>query len=129
MGRTSRLRQVALLGAGASLLLGVIIGFWPVSVTVVGDVSYSCGSGFVHSGGAWKADTRAMGEPQQTVGLSNSTPNRACPSGVYRHRDLAYALVVLAVMTYGALLVTAAFDPDVTPVSARRRRAATVSRR
>jgi len=129
MGRTLRLRQVALIGASASLLLGAIIGFWPVAVTVVGDVSYSCGSGFVHSGAAWKADTRAMGEPGQTVGVSNSTPNRACPSRVYRHRDVAYALVALAVMAYAALLVTAAFDPEVTPVSARRRRAGTVSRR
>jgi hypothetical protein len=129
MHRNSLSRQVALVVAGASLLLGVILGFWPVSVTVVGDVSYSCGSGFMHSRSTWKADTGVMGEPQQVIGLSNATPNAACPSRVYRHRDLAYALVALAIVMYAALLATAAFDPGATPVAARRRREVSVLRR
>ena len=115
--------------AGASLLFGVIVGFWPVSVTVVGDVSYSCGTGFAHSRNAWRADTRLMGEPQQAVGLSTVTPSAACPSRVYRHRDIGYALIAIAAMAYAALLATAAFDPGATPVTARRRREVSVVRR
>jgi hypothetical protein len=120
MRRTSGLRQVALIVAGASLLIGLAVGFWPVSVTVVGDVSYSCGSGLIHSRDAWKVDSQAMAQPQQTVGVSTATPNAACPSPVYRHRDFAYALLALAVGTYLVLLATAAYDPAITPTSTRR---------
>ena len=107
MGRSSRSRQVGLVVAGVSILLGVGLGFWPVSVNVVGDISYSCGSGFIHSGGTWKADTKAMGAPGLSVGLSSATPNSACPARVYRHRDIAYVLIALAAITYAALLATA----------------------
>src|SRR5580704_13236212 len=100
MRRTSWLRQVALFVAGASLVAGLAIGFWPVSVTVVGDVSYSCGSGMIHSRNSWKVDTRAMAAPQQAIGVSTATPAAVCPPRVYRHRDFAYALLTLAVGTY-----------------------------
>ncbi len=93
MRATSRVRQAALVVAGASVLFGVVIGFWPVSATVVGDVSYSCGSGFLHSRSTWKVDSRAMAAPDQTIGISTATPQTACPSRVYRNRDFAYALV------------------------------------
>jgi hypothetical protein len=118
--RTSWPRQVALLVAGASLLIGLAVGFWPVSVTVVGDVSYSCGSGLVHSRDTWKVDSRVMAEPEQAIGVSTATPNVSCPSRVYRHRDFAYALLGLAVGTYLVLLASAAYDPTITtPTSTR----------
>jgi hypothetical protein len=120
MGRSSRARQFWLFVAGASLVMALAIGFWPVSVTVVGDVSYSCGSGLIHSVHTWKADTRLMAQPQATVGTSTTTPNAACPSRVYRHRDFAYALLVLAIGTYLVLLASAAYDPNITPTSTRR---------
>ena len=129
MRRSSPLRQVGLIVAGASIVLGVFIGFWPVSVTVVGNVSYSCGSGFIHSRSTWKADTGAMGEPQRTPGTVAATPNSICPSRVYRYRDFAYALVALAALSCAALVATAAFDPAATPVASRRRRAGTALRR
>ncbi|MGO9876726.1 MAG: hypothetical protein ACLPVY_23370 [Acidimicrobiia bacterium] len=132
MRSTSRVRQAALVVAGASVLFGVVIGFWPVSVTVVGDVSYSCGSGFLHSRSTWKADGRAMAAPDQTIGISTATPPTACPSRVYRNRDFGYALVGLAAVVYAALLASAAFDPTSTPMTTRRngsRRTTTVLRR
>jgi hypothetical protein len=120
MRRTSWLRQIALFVAGASLVAGLAIGFWPVSVTVVGDVSYSCGSGLIHSRNTWKVDSRAMAAPQQTIGLSTATPDATCPSPVYRHRDFAYALLTLAIGTYLVLLASAAYDPTITPTATRR---------
>jgi hypothetical protein len=121
MGRTSLFRQFVLFVAGASLVTGLAIGFWPVSVTVVGDVAYSCGSGLVHSRNTWKIDSESMTQPQQTIGVSSTaTPNASCPSRVYRHRDFAYALLGLAVGTYLVLLATAAYDPTITPTTTRR---------
>jgi hypothetical protein len=122
MRRTSPLRQLALVVAGASVVLGVAIGFWPVSVTVVGDVPYSCGSGFTHSQHTWKVDTRSMVGLQQSGGRSRRTPKRACPSRIYAHRDLGYALIVFAAATYGLLWVSTSFDPAVTPRSRHRAR-------
>jgi hypothetical protein len=125
-------RQAALVVAGASVFLGVVIGFWPVSATVVGDVSYSCGSGFIHSRSTWKVDTRTVAGPGQTAGVSTATPDSACPSRVYRRRDFAYALVGIAAITGAALLASAAFDPAATPMTTRRarsRRTSTVLRR
>jgi len=123
MGRTSRLRQLFLFVAGVSLVTGLAIGFSPVSVTVVGDTAYSCGSGLVHSRNTWKIDSASMNQPQQTIGVSSTaTPNASCPSRVYRHRDFAYALLGVAVATYLALLATAAYDPTITPTTTRRNR-------
>jgi len=117
------LRQLFLFVAGVSLVTGLAIGFSPVSVTVVGDTAYSCGSGLVHSRNTWKIDSASMNQPQQTIGVSSTaTPNASCPSRVYRHRDFAYALLGVAVATYLALLATAAYDPTITPTTTRRNR-------
>jgi hypothetical protein len=122
MRRTSRPQQFAVLAAGACAVLGVAIGFWPVSVTVIGDVSYSCGSGFVHSQHTWKVDTRSMAGLQQSGGRSRVTPKRACPSRIYAHRDLGYALIAFAAAAYMVLWATTAFDPALTPHSRGRAR-------
>jgi hypothetical protein len=120
--RTSWLRQAALVVAGGALVLGVAIGFWPVSASVAGGASYSCGSGFVHSRQAWKVDAGSLAQSPETVGASTATPTAACPSQVFRNRDFAYALLALAVGTYLALIASSAFDPGVTPMTTRRRR-------
>ena len=122
MHRTSWVRQVALVFAGASLVLGVAIGFWPVSANIADGTSYSCGTGFVHSRNTWRADTEAIAG-QRAAGVPAATPTSACPSSVYRDRDFAYALLALAALTYAALLASAAFDPAATPMAARRSRA------
>jgi len=123
MRRTSLLRQFFLYVAGVSLVTGLAIGFWPVSVTVVGDTAYSCGSGLIHSRNTWRIDSESMTLPDQTIGVSSTaTPNASCPSRVYQHRDFAYALVGVAVSTYLVLLATAAYDPMITPTATRRRK-------
>ncbi len=122
MRRTSPWRGLVLIVACVAAVLGVSIGFWPVSVTVVGGVPYSCGSGFVHSRHTWKVDSRAMAGTHEAGQHARATPNRACPSRIYSHRDAAYALVVVAAAISGALLASAAFDPGATPVSRSRRR-------
>jgi len=128
MQATSRVRQAGLVFACASVFFGVVIGFWPVSATVVGDVSYACGSGFMHSRSTWKVDTRAMAAPGETVSVSTATPESACPSKVYRRRDVAYAFVGLAALTIAALLASAAFDPAATPMTARHAKTRRTSR-
>ena len=120
--RTSWLRQAALVVAGGALVLGVAIGLWPVSASVAGGASYSCGSGFVHSRQAWKVDAGSLAQSPDVLGASTATPNAACPSPVYRNRDFALALLALAVGTYLALVASSAFDPAVTPMTTRRRR-------
>ena len=95
--RTSWLRQAALVVAGGALVLGVAIGFWPVSASVAGGASYSCGSGFVHSRQTWKVDAGSLAQSPDVFGASTATPNAACPSPVYRNRDFALALFALAV--------------------------------
>ena len=44
----------------AGVAVAVLIGFWPVKANVVGDASYSCGSGFIHSQHTWVVDSRAL---------------------------------------------------------------------
>ena len=107
MGRTSPLRRSAVLMTLVAALSGVVLGFWPVSVTVIGGVPYSCGSGFIHSRHTWKVDSRTLRGTNQPVGVSTATPNKACPRPIYRHRDVAYALIALGVIAYLALLATA----------------------
>ena len=96
----------------AALLFGVaaLIGFWPQSITVVGDTSYSCGSGFVHSRHTWKVDTQALRAGSPVIGSSSATPKSACPSKVYGPRDLAFVVAAFALVL--ALVVALADDTD-----------------
>ena len=41
----------------AGILVALGIGLWPVTAAVNGDPSYSCGSGFFHSGHKWRQDS------------------------------------------------------------------------
>ena len=86
----------------------IVIGFSERSVTIAG-AEYSCGSGFVHSAQTWKADS---------VGLPAArTPSSVCPSRVYRYRNIATALGVLAVL--GAVLVFGMGDESTVSGRAR----------
>jgi hypothetical protein len=91
---------VVLVIAGLAVVVAAVIGFWPVSVTVMGDSSYSCGSGFLHSRHTWKVDTKAL-VAHARPGIDTSfsaTPLSACPSKLYEQRDFAYLLVVFALV-------------------------------
>src|SRR6266702_4345598 len=77
--------------------VAVLIGFWPRSITLLGDTAYSCGSGFIHSRHTWKVDTRAL-TGSRVGGSSAPTPNSACPSKVYGPRDLALVLAAVALL-------------------------------
>jgi hypothetical protein len=96
----------------AALLFAVaaLIGFWPQSITVAGDASYSCGSGFIHSRHTWKVDTRALRTGSPPLGSSSATPNSACPSKVYGPRDLAFVIAAFAMLL--AAVVAVADDTE-----------------
>lgn len=73
------------------LVATVVIGFSERSVIITGGVEYSCGSGFVHSQQTWKVDSQGLN--------ARPTPSSACPSPVYRYRNLAIVFGVLAVLS------------------------------
>ena len=104
----------------ATLLLvaALLVGFWPLSVTVVGDVSYSCGSGFVHSRHTWVIDTEGLNGTPRGSGSTTATPTSACPSTIYGHRDLA---IVLGALAFLGAIVALVLGP---PLDANRRRRA-----
>jgi hypothetical protein len=96
VGQLSGPQRVVLRIAGLVVVIAAVIGFWPVSVAVTNGTSYSCGSGFVHSGHTWKVDTAALAGRAVSIDTSSATPVSACPSIVFGRRDLAYALVGFA---------------------------------
>ena len=99
LGQLSGPQRVALFSAGVLVMVAAVIGFWPVSVTVMGGASYSCGSGFLHSRHTWKVDTTALvGQGGPGIDTSSETPLSACPSRLYPQRDFAYLLVGFALV-------------------------------
>jgi hypothetical protein len=100
----------------AALLLVLALGFelWPVSVTIIGDASYSCGSGLDHSQHTWKLDSQGLSSGPVAVGSSSATPTSACPSAIYGHRDLGIALGAFAILAgFAAWALGTPFDPSV----------------
>ena len=87
MSRVQRAVVYLMIGGVAVALL---IGFWPVKVDVVGDASYACGSGFLHSYHTWVVDSRSLVD-QRTGGFAGAsgTPRTVCPDKVLNNRDLA----------------------------------------
>lgn len=68
-------------------------------MTVVGNSSYSCGSGFVHSQHTWQVDSNVLAsDPGGPVDLSLTYPETACFDKVYARRDLALVLGTVAVI-------------------------------
>jgi hypothetical protein len=94
----SRSRSVMAFLAALRFAVAALIGFWPQSVTVVGDASYTCGSGFIHSRHTWKVDTQALLTDSQPLGSSSATPDSACPAKVYGPRDLAFVVAAFALL-------------------------------
>lgn len=72
------------------MVFAVVIGFSQRTVTIAG-TEYSCGSGFVHSEQTWKTDSKGLGPKR--------TPATACPSQIYKDRNIAIALGLLAILT------------------------------
>jgi hypothetical protein len=104
--------------AGLLLALAVVLGFWPVSVTVVGNNPYSCGSGFVHSRNTWKVDSAGLVGPT-AIGALALTPNSKCPNPVYGRRDLAITLAAFALL---GGIAAVALGPPLDPSRRRRNR-------
>jgi hypothetical protein len=84
------------------VVVALVIGFWPVNVTVYGDPSYNCGSGFVHSRHDWRVDSLFSENARTGDDPATGTPARVCPNAVYGRRDLALLIggvtIVLGVL-------------------------------
>ena len=82
----------------AFFALAIAIGFWPVHAAVFGSPSYSCGSGFVHSGHKWKIDSATSSNARTGAEAATGTPSDVCPDKVYGRRDFALLVVGFAVV-------------------------------
>ena len=83
----------------AAVAIAIGIGVWPVNVAVNGESSYNCGSGFFHSGHAWKVDNQAFSNQATGGEIAPGLPSQVCPDKIYSRRDWAlivgsFALVV-----------------------------------
>jgi len=87
--RSSLTQRVVVYLMIAGVAVALLIGFWPVHVSVYGDPSYNCGSGFVHSRQHWKTDSLVSINARTADDLATGTPNRECPAVVLDRRDLA----------------------------------------
>ena len=65
---------------------------------VFGAPSYSCGSGFVHSGHQWKIDSATSSNARTGAEAATGTPTDVCPDKVYGRRDFALLVVGFAVV-------------------------------
>ena len=110
-----------LMAAGVAIAL--IIGFWPVHVSVYGNPSYSCGSGFVHSRAHWRDDSLASFNSRTADDAATGTPKMVCPASVYDRRDLALLIGGTTIVAGVLLLALTAPRED------RRDRAALASMR
>jgi hypothetical protein len=100
----------------AAFLLVIALGLelWPVSVTIIGDTQYSCGSGLDHSQHTWKMDSQALSSGPVAVGSSSATPTSACPSAIYGRRDLGILLGAFAILAgFAAWAFGTPLDPTV----------------
>jgi len=88
----------------ATIAVALGIGFWPVTVDVTGDATYSCGSGFVHSGHQWTVDSRSLDQERTGDSLAVGPPTRLCPPLVYDRRDWALLIGSFAIVV-GAVLI------------------------
>lgn len=86
----SRVQRAVVYLMVAGVAIALLIGFWPVKADVIGDASYSCGSGFIHSQRTWVVDSRFLVDQRSgaLVGASG-TPRTVCPDKILNHRDLA----------------------------------------
>jgi len=94
--RLSRAQRNVVYAMIAFFALAIGIGFWPVHAAVFGDPSYSCGSGFVHSGHQWKTDSAAAQDERTGNDAATGTPSDVCPNKVYGRRDFALLVIGFA---------------------------------
>jgi hypothetical protein len=96
--------------AGAAV--AVIVGFWPVRVDVVGDSSYYCGSGFIHSQHTWVSDGKVLiNERSGALGIGNGLPRNACPDKILNNRDAALWIAGFVVV-FGVLILALTARPQ-----------------
>jgi hypothetical protein len=92
--------------------VAVIIGFWPVRVSVTGNASYYCGSGFVHSQKTWVNDGKSLvNERTGALDEANALPRNACPGKILDHRDLALWIGGFVVV-FGVLILALTARPQ-----------------
>jgi hypothetical protein len=95
----------------AFIAIALAIGFWPVYANVYGNSSYSCGSGFVHSGHRWKVDSLVSSNERSATNTATGTPIQVCPDKVYNRRDLALVLGSFALVV-GTLILALTSTPQ-----------------
>ena len=100
----SRVQRVVVYLMIAGLAVALLIGFWPVKVSVVGDASYACGSGFLHSQHTWVTDGKVLVDQRTgAIDKGTGTPRTECPDKILNNRDLALwiggFLLVFGVLT------------------------------
>ena len=108
----SRVQRAVVYLMISGVAVALLIGFWPVKADVVGNASYACGSGFVHSQHTWVVDSRALVD-ERTGGLqgASGTPRIVCPDKILNHRDLALWIGGF-VMVFGFLTLTLTATPQ-----------------
>jgi hypothetical protein len=101
--RLTRAQRSIVYATLAAIVIALGIGLWPVTASVFGDPSYSCGSGFFHSGHKWRQDSVASRDARTGDETATGPPSQVCPSKVYNRRDWAVLLgsfaVVIGVVT------------------------------
>jgi hypothetical protein len=88
----------------AGVAVALVLGFWPLTASVYGNPSYSCGSGFVHSRHDWRVDSVISANARTSDDSATGTPARVCPAVVYDRRDLAL-LIGGTTLVLGVLLL------------------------
>ena len=96
--RLSRAQRNVVYAMAAFFALAIVIGFWPVNASVFGDPSYSCGSGFVHSGHQWKVDSASLRDERTANDTATGAPTDVCPNKIYGRRDFALLVIGFAVV-------------------------------
>jgi hypothetical protein len=109
----SRVQRAVVYLMIAGVAVAVLIGFWPVTANVVGDASYSCGSGFLHSQHTWVVDSRVLVN-ERVDALSDAgvgTPRNVCPDKILNNRDLALWIAGF-VLVFGFLTLALTATPQ-----------------
>ena len=108
----SRVQRAVVYLMIAGFTVALLIGFWPVKANVIGDASYSCGSGFIHSQHTWIVATHALvDERTGALQAATGTPKNVCPDKVYNNRDLALWIAGF-VLVFGCLILALTARPQ-----------------
>ena len=108
-----------------AIVVALAIGLWPVHANVIGDASYSCGSGFLHSTHDWNVDSSTLEFQRTSTDTGTGLPSSVCPDKVDSRRDLALLLAgfSLAIGLLSMLFLDRPREPSFgTTMFANRRR-------